>query len=94
MTCTANTVRQTLLLVFLESWSPFNRMNTKPFYVRNFQSLQPPSPDEAYMLWDAHLLFIQKHEAHYHYVDVPPYRTVLEETGDLEGTQTNVITYC
>lgn len=42
-------------------------------------------------LWDAHLLFIQKHEANYHYVDVPPYCTIFEETGDLEDTQTD---YC
>lgn len=41
-------------------------------------------------LWDAHLLFIQKHETHYHYVDVPPYCTIFEETGDLEETQTDV----
>lgn len=43
--------------------------------------------------WDAHLLFIQKHEAHDHYVDVPAYRAVFEETGDLEGTQRKVATH-
>lgn len=34
----------------------------------------------------AHLLFIQKYKAHYDYVDVPPYRTIFEETGNLEDT--------
>lgn len=46
------------------------------------------------LLWDAHLLFIQKDEAHNHYVDVSPYGAIFEQTGDLGDTQThNVITY-
>lgn len=37
-----------------------------------------------------HLFFIQKHKAYYDNVDIPPYRTIFEETGHLEGTQTMI----
>lgn len=52
-----------------------------------------PNVTSSYKLWNAHLFFVQKHKAHYHYIDVPSYRTIFEETGHLEGTQTKCMTY-
>lgn len=42
---------------------------------------------------DAYLVFVQKHKANDHYVDVPPNRTIFEETGNLGGRYKYIITY-
>lgn len=43
--------------------------------------------------WHAHLFFIQEDETHNHYVDISPYCAIFEQTWDLKGKQTIIMTY-